>query len=129
MNLLLDTHVALWAVADNPRLPAAAKLLIAAPENDISVSAASLWEIAIKHAHSPVRTMPVSAEEAYDKFSLAGFSLLSIAASHALALEGLPPIHKDPFDRILIAQARAEGMTLLTSDSVLACYPGDVRKV
>lgn len=129
MNLLLDTHVALWAVADSPRLAASAKALIATPDNEVSVSAASLWEIAIKHANGGGRTMPVSAEEAHDKFSLAGFGFLSIAASHALALETLPPIHKDPFDRILAAQARAEGMTLLTADAVLAKYPGDVRKV
>lgn len=131
MNLLLDTHVALWAVADSPRLSAAAKALIAKPENQISVSVASLWEIAIKHASDKDggRSMPVSALEALDKFSLAGFGLLPIAASHAIALETLPPIHKDPFDRILVAQARAEGMTLLTSDAVLAKYPGDVRKV
>lgn len=131
MNLLLDTHVALWAVADSPRLSASAKALIATPENQISVSAASLWEIAIKHANGRTgkRSMPVSALEAFDTFSLAGFGLLSIAVSHALALETLPPIHNDPFDRILVAQARAEGMTLLTSDAVLARYPGDVRKV
>ena len=95
------------------------------------MSVASLWEIAIKHANDKdgQRTMPVSALEAHDKFLLAGFGLLSVAATHALELEALPLIHKDPFDRILVAQARAEGMTLVTSDATVAKYPGDVRKV
>lgn len=131
MNLLLDTHIALWAVADNPRLSASAKAMIADPNNAISVSVASLWEVAIKHAdkREGPRAMPVSAAEAHDKFSLAGYALLPIAAAHALALENLPAFHKDPFDRLIVAQAHAEGMTLLTADAVVARYPGDVRKV
>lgn len=129
MNLLLDTHIALWAVADNPRLPSAAKSLIADPQNEVAVSVASLWEIAIKHGAKGPSRMPVSAVEAHENFLLAGYALLPVAAAHALALEELPWLHKDPFDRILIAQAAIEGMTLLTSDAQVARYPGAVRKV
>ncbi len=130
MNLLLDTHIALWAVANNRRLSSSAKEIIADPQNAVWVSAASLWEIAVKHAiYSARKAMPVSAAEAHDKFSLAGYVVLAIGAAHALALEKLPLIHKDPFDRMLVAQAHAEGMTLLTSDATVAKYPGDVRKV
>lgn len=130
MILLLDTHIALWAVSNNPRLSPSAKAMIANPENGVAVSVASLWEIAIKHrARDAAKFMPVSAKEAHDNFLLAGYELLPVAAPHALAVEELPPIHKDPFDRMLIAQARAEGMTLLTSDAVVAKYPGDVRRV
>lgn len=130
MSLLLDTHVALWAVGDSPRLKSSAKAEIAAHEGGVAVSVASLWEIAIKHANETSRkTMPVSAREAHDAFAAAGFAILPIAAAHALAVQDLPTIHKDPFDRILVAQARAEGLTLLTSDATVAKYPGDVRKV
>lgn len=129
MNLLLDTHIALWAVANNPRLPAAARDLIANPENGVAVSVASIWKIAIKHGVKGAARIPVSAAEAHDKFSLAGYELLPVVAAHALALEELPWHHRDPFDRLIVAQARAEGMTLLTSDALVARYPGDVRKV
>lgn len=129
MNLLLDTHIALWAVADNPRLSAAAKAMIADPENGVVVSVASIWEIAIKHGVKGASRIPVSAGEAHEKFSLAGYELLPIVAAHALALEKLPWHHRDPFDRVMVAQAQVEGMTLLTSDATVAKYSGDIRKV
>ncbi len=131
MKLLLDTHVALWSVTADPRLSASAQALISDRANAISVSVASLWEIAIKHAVRPkgVRGMPVNAREAATYFSGAGFDILPASAAHIFAIEDLPPWHSDPFDRLMVAQARAEGMTLLTSDATVAKYSGDARKV
>lgn len=122
MNLLLDTHIALWAVSDHVRLPAAAKALIAAQGQSISISVASLWEIAIKHAKGDRGGMPVSASEAERQFSRAGFSLVQINAAHALAVERLASIHADPFDRIIVAQAVSEPYRLVTSNRVVAEY-------
>lgn len=131
MNLLLDTHVALWSVTADPKLSGGARTLIADPSNTLWVSVASLWEIAIKHAtrRKGVRAMPVSARQAAGYFKDAGFKDLPASLAHVLAIEGLPLLHADPFDRLMLAQAHAEGMTLLTADAVLAKYPGDVRKV
>ena len=124
MRLLLDTHIALWAITDSTRLSRAARGLIAAPENALYVSAATLWEIAIKHAlkkRGP-NAMPISAAEARGYFLAAGYTLLPVTAQHAVAVEGLPSLHADPFDRMLIAQARAEPLRLLTHDAELAVY-------
>ena len=127
MRLLLDTHVALWAVADVGKLSEPAKRLISDEANEIFVSAASLWEIAIKRALAGQRIgrMPVTAATALDCFGQAGYRLLDISASHAVAVETLPAHHADPFDRILIAQALAEPMRLLTADAKMPVY-GDV---
>ncbi len=131
MKLLLDTHVALWSVTADEKLNASAKALIADLSNSISVSVASLWEIAIKHAtkRKGDRGMPINARQAAAYFSGAGFQIMPATTEHIFAVEDLAPVHADPFDRLIVAQARAEGMTLLTSDAVLAKYPGDVRKV
>lgn len=124
MKLLLDTHVALWAIADDDRLSAKARRLIDDPENDVVISAATVWEISIKHAlaRGGPNDMPISGEEALGYFKDAGFELLSISPSHAAAVEALPPLHADPFDRILVAQALTTPLRLLTHDQRIAGY-------
>ncbi|MFL5251685.1 MAG: type II toxin-antitoxin system VapC family toxin [Rhodopila sp.] len=124
MKLLLDTHVALWAIADDDRLSAKARRLIDDPENDIVVSAATVWEISIKHAlaRGGPNDMPISGEEALGYFRDAGFELLSISPVHAASVEGLPPLHADPFDRILVAQALTTPLRLLTHDQRIVGY-------
>ena len=121
MNLLLDTHVALWAITDSPRLPEKVRQLIASPRNTIWVSAASVWEIGIKHSLGR-GDMPVSAADALRYFQEAGYRLLPIEAEHAAAVEQLPQHHADPFDRILVAQAMVEPMRLMTHDKTVAFY-------
>lgn len=131
MRLLLDTHVALWSVTADPKLSADARALIEDVSNPVAVSVASLWEIAIKHAtkRKGARGMPISARQAAAFFFGAGFKILPASDSHIFEVEELEPLHADPFDRLILAQARAEGMMLLTADEILARYPGDVRKV
>lgn len=121
MNLLLDTHIALWALTDSPKLSSAARELILAPRSRVWVSAVSVWEIAIKHSLGR-GDMPISGEEALRYFQRAGYQLLSIDPEHAVAVEKLPPVHQDPFDRLLVAQALAEPMRLLTHDAMVARY-------
>ena len=121
MNLLLDTHVALWAITDHPQLSAKARELIQAPRNTVWLSAVSVWEIAIKHSLGR-ESMPVSGNEALHYFRQAGYRLLSIEPEHAVAVEGLIGHHQDPFDRLLVAQALAEPMRLLTHDATVARY-------
>ncbi len=128
MRLLLDTHIALWAVTDSLKLSPRARALIAAPENALFVSAASVWEIAIKHA-LPKRGagwMPISGQAATGYFAQSGYAVLEITAAHAVAVEGLPPIHADPFDRLLVAQAREAPLRLLTHDARLGAYGPDI---
>ena len=125
MRLLLDTHIALWALVDSPRLPAKARLLILAPDNEVVVSAASVWEIAIKHGLAK-KNMPVSGAEAKSWFTRAGYTLLPVTADHAALVEELPPHHADPFDRILIAQALDEPLRLVTHDPTVARYSDTV---
>jgi PIN domain nuclease of toxin-antitoxin system len=124
VRLLLDTHVALWAIADDDRLSAKARRLIDDPENDVVVSAATVWEISIKHAlaRGGPNDMPISGEEALGYFKDAGFELLGISPTHAAAVEGLPPLHADPFDRILVAQALTTPLRLLTHDQRIVGY-------
>lgn len=121
MRLLLDTHVALWAIADSSRLTRQAREYILAAGNEIYVSAATLWEIAIKHALGRER-MPVSAAEAGYYFSQAGYINLPVTSAHAVQVADLPPVHADPFDRMLAAQAIYEPLHLLTHDKTLAAY-------
>ena len=121
MNLLLDTHVALWAITDSPRLPVNARELILAPRTTVYVSTASLWEIAIKHGLGR-GDMPVSAEEALRYFRESNYRIVPIEQEHAVAIEGLPAHHADPFDRMLVAQALVEPMRLMTHDRQVARY-------
>ncbi len=121
MNILLDTHVALWAIADSPGMPPEARRLILDTGNNIFVSAASIWEIAVKHGFDK-RSMPISAREALRYFQESGYFILPVAAEHAAFVETLPPLHKDPFDRILVTQALLEPLRLLTHDKAVSKY-------
>lgn len=128
MKLLLDTHLLLWAAGEPHRLSPVARTLLEDPANDLLFSAASLWEISIKHqlGRADFRADPRLLRRGLRDN---GYGELPIASAHAVALDTLPPLHKDPFDRILIAQAMAEGILLLTADPVLARYPGPIRPV
>jgi len=121
VKILLDTHIVLWALADSPRLPEAARKIIMDEDNHILFSAASVWEVAIKHSLSPEQ-MPVSGADLLDCVRDAGYFELPVTSVHAAAIEALPRRHKDPFDRILLAQAMSEPVRLLTHDSLLGGY-------
>jgi PIN domain nuclease of toxin-antitoxin system len=125
VRLLLDTHIALWAVYEPDQLPKQARTLIADANNEIFVSAVSLWEIAIKHAirRKGRPALPMSATEARSHFyERARYAPLGLSADHCCAVEALPMLTADPFDRLLVAQATCEPMRLLTHDSELAVY-------
>ena len=128
MKLLLDTHLLLWAAGVPERLPAKARALIEHPETEPIVSTASLWEVAIK---SGLGRTDFDVDPRLLRRGLLenGYAELDVTGAHATAVDLLPPIHKDPFDRILIAQARIEGIMLLTADEVVARYPGPIRAV
>ena len=121
MNLLLDTHIALWAITDHPNLSTTARELILSPRATIWISVASIWEISIKHSLGRGE-MPVSGKDAIRYFRDAGYQFLAIEPEHAAAIETLPRHHQDPFDRLLVAQALIEPMRLLTHDSNVARY-------
>jgi PIN domain nuclease of toxin-antitoxin system len=125
MRILLDTHVALWAITDDERLPTRVRELILEARNEVYVSAASVWEIAIKHGLARA-DMPVSGKEASAWFETAGYTLLPVSAAHAAAVEDLPPIHADPFDRLLVAQALTEPLRLVTHDRTVARYSDSI---
>ena len=123
MRLLLDTHIAIWSLTTPDMLSAQMRELIADPGNDVFVSAASIWEIAIKHALGKrAGAPPFGAQEAIGHFSGVGYEMLAISPEHAAAVETLPMHHGDPFDRLLIAQALCEPMRLVTSDPLVARY-------
>lgn len=128
MNILLDTQIALWALIDSPRLSTLARQYILAPGSTVYVSAASVWEIAIKHRLARA-DIPVSGKEAASLFREAGYIELSISAVHAAATEALPMHHADPFDRLLVAQACHEPLRLLTHDKQLLAYNGPIEFV
>lgn len=128
MKFLVDTHLLLWAAGDPGRLSATALRLIGNPKNELLFSAASVWEVAIKRG---LGREDFQADPRLLRRGLLdnGYSELPIRSDHVVAIASLPPIHKDPFDRLLVAQAMVEGITLLTADPVVAEYPGPVRKV
>ena len=128
MKLLLDTHLLLWAAGQPERLSASARALIEAPGSEPCFSAASLWEIAIK-AGLRRQDFQVDLPALRGALSEMAIEEVPITSQHAVATVGLPPLHKDPFDRILVAQAMIEGITLLTTDRLVAQYPGPVRRV
>lgn len=128
MNLLLDTHIALWAITDSPKLPQQARDLIQSRKTTVWVSAASIWEIAIKHSLGRGE-MPVSSKDVVGYFQKSGYRILSIEIEHIVAVEDLPTHHQDPFDRILVAQALVEPMRLMTHDSMVALYSDTIIKV
>lgn len=128
MKLLLDTQLLLWAAGEPRRLSPAARKQLSDPSNELLFSAASFWEIAIKHT---LGREDFQVEPRLLRRGLLdnGYIELSVTSEHAVTVHSLPPLHKDPFDRLLLAQAMAEGITLLTGDTQLARYPGPVRKV
>ena len=128
MKLLLDTHLLLWAAGEPKRLSKQARTLIDNPDNELLFSAASLWEVAIKRGLGR-EDFKVDARLLRRGLLDNGYSELPIISDHVVATESLPPIHKDPFDRVLVAQATVEGVTLLTMDSLVAQYPGPIKTV
>lgn len=112
MSLLLDTHIVLWWLADDPALPDEVKDRLD-HEPDVRVSAATIWEIAIKQALGKI----VAPADLPERVRDSGFRELPIGFAHAMTAGRLPPIHRDPFDRMLVAQARGEGLTLVTRDN------------
>jgi PIN domain nuclease of toxin-antitoxin system len=128
LRLLLDTHVLLWAAGQPEKLSRKARKLLDDPKIIPVFSAASLWEIAIKRG---IGRDDFQVDPRLLRRGLLdnGYGELAVTAAHAVALDTLPPLHKDPFDRLLIAQALVEGVTLVTSDVLVARYPGAVEKV
>jgi PIN domain nuclease of toxin-antitoxin system len=128
MRFLVDTQIAIWALLDDGRLSEPAREALGDLANECTFSVSSIWEIAIKRAlkkpgflHDP--------REIRRQLLANGYEELTILSQHVVKVDTLPPIHKDPFDRILIAQAMVEGITLLTADPVIAQYPGPIQKV
>ena len=128
MKLLLDTHLLLWAAGQPECLPVVARALLDDPQNQPMFSSASLWEIAIKSGLGR-DDFQVDARLLRRGLLDNGYGELPVASEHAVAIDGLPPIHKDPFDRLLVAQSMVEGITLLTTDPLVAQYPAPVRQV
>jgi PIN domain nuclease of toxin-antitoxin system len=132
MKLLLDTQLLLWAAADeggiDGGLSREAAALIDDLDNDLLFSAASLWEVSLKHA---LGRQDFRADPRLLRRGLLdnGYAELAITGEHALAAGGLPTLHKDPFDRMLVAQSMVEGITLVTADAIVAAYPGPIRRV
>jgi PIN domain nuclease of toxin-antitoxin system len=128
VKLLLDTQLLLWAAGHPERLSAATRSMINDAENQLVFSAASLWEVAIK---TGLGRADFRADARLLRRGLLdnGYDELAITGEHAVAIANLPPIHKDPFDRLLVAQSAVEGILLLTADPIVAQYPGPVRKV
>lgn len=126
MSFLLDTHILLWAAGMPERLPADARALIEDPSSELYFSAASLWEVAIKNGLGRA-DFNVDPRLLRQGLRNNGYLELAITGTHAVAVDTLPPIHQDPFDRVLIAQAHSEALTLLTADAVVGQYPGPIR--
>jgi len=118
VRLLLDTDIVLWWLSDNPLLPATARGAISSPDNEVMVSAAAIWEIAIKKAVGRLE----APDDLLEVLTTSDFETLEITASHALLAGGLAPHHSDPFDRMMIAQARAENLTLVSVDGRFPHY-------
>lgn len=126
MKILLDTHIALWAIADTSRLTREVIALLESTDNEIFYSVASVWEVAIKHKAKPEQ-MPISENEFVSLCERTGFVRLPIKNEHIYLIKTLArpedaPKHQDPFDRMLIAQAKREGLILLTHDSLIPYY-------
>ena len=128
MRLLIDTHLLLWASEDRARLPVQAASLMADPDNDLIFSAVNIWEIVVKRGlnRADFGVDPLAFRR---RLLAAGYEEIPVTSLHALELSGLPLIHRDPFDRLLIAQAIAEDARLVTADGRIAFYPGPIIKV
>ncbi|MCY4214612.1 MAG: type II toxin-antitoxin system VapC family toxin [Gammaproteobacteria bacterium] len=125
---LLDTHVLLWAASEPQRLPEATRALLDSSAADLMFSTASLWEVAIKRG---LGREDFRVEPRQLRIGLLDndYQELPIRGDHALAVDLLPPLHRDPFDRMLLAQAHVEGATLVTADRLLAQYPGPIERI
>jgi PIN domain nuclease of toxin-antitoxin system len=125
VRLLLDTHILLWWLSDDPLLPAPARGAISSPDLEVVVSAAAIWEIAIKKAVGRLD----APDDLLEVLTTSDFETLEITASHALLAGGLAPHHSDPFDRMMIAQARAENLTLVSVDERFPQYDVELLPV
>lgn len=128
MRLLPDTHLLLWAAFEPGKVPRKAEALLNDMGNQLFFSAASIWEVAIKTARG-LADFQVNAARLRMGLLQNGYAEIPVTGAHAVAVAGLPMLHKDPFDRLLVAQAGAEGLMLLTSDKILAAYPGSILHV
>jgi PIN domain nuclease of toxin-antitoxin system len=128
VKLLLDTHLLLWAAGQPERLSDAARELVEATDNELVFSTASLWEVVIKRGLGR-EDFKVDPRLLRRGLLDNGYSELPIASEHVVAIDTLPQLHKDPFDRVLVAQALVEGITLLTRDPVVGRYPAPVRVI
>ena len=128
MRLLLDTHLLLWAVATPEKLPAAAYAAIGDEQNSLFFSAASLWEVAIKSSYQRA-DFTVDVVDLYQQLVAHAWVEVPVLSVHSFAVVHLPHLHKDPFDRLLLAQAMREDLILLTADATLSAYPGPIMKV
>lgn len=125
---LLDTHILLWAAGTPERLPPALRDALANPAEEPVYSVVSLWEVAVKRRldRPDFQVQPGALRQG---LLAAGYRELAVRGDHVLALDLLPPIHRDPFDRMLVAQAHVEGLTLITADGLLARYPGPIERI
>ncbi|MGA2166934.1 MAG: type II toxin-antitoxin system VapC family toxin [Terracidiphilus sp.] len=128
MRFLLDTQFVIWVPIDDHRISRQARITLNDPANQFVFSVSSIWEIAIKRALRR-RDFQFDPREVRRLLIENGYEELTLQSRHVVAVDSMAPIHKDPFDRILIAQAMVEGITLLTADPVIAQYPGPIRKV
>ena len=128
MRLLLDTHVLLWAAVIPERLSPTTRTLIEDEEHELCFSAASLWEVAIKFGMGR-NDFDVDPRLLRRALLENNYSEVAVTGSHAVAVDLLPPIHRDPFDRLLVAQAQIEAMTLVTADATVGRYPGPIQLV
>ncbi|MET0183505.1 MAG: type II toxin-antitoxin system VapC family toxin [Caulobacterales bacterium] len=126
--MLVDTHLLLWAAGEPDKLPPKARILLEAADTQLLFSAASLWEVAIKHQLGR-EDFKVDPRRLRRGLLDNDWRELAITSEHAVATNALPAIHNDPFDRMLIAQSHVEGIALITSDDVMARYPGAITKV
>ncbi len=127
-RLLLDTHLLLWAALFPDRLPKKARQLMNEADNTLYFSTASIWEMSIKLTR-PRNDLEIDIRQWRSGLLDNGYNELSITSLHAMSVRDLPEIHKDPFDRLLLAQAMREDLTLVTADEILATYPGPILKV
>ncbi len=128
MKLLLDTHILLWAAGQPEKLSDAARVLLTTPENTLFFSAASIWEIVIKLGLG-LEDFKIDPYRLRKMLVVHGYAELPVTAEHALKVHLLPYLHKDPFDRLLLAQARVEGLLLLTNDAAVSQYQESVLTV
>ena len=126
MKVLIDTHIAIWAISDDPKLPEAARDILLDENNEIFYSTASIWEVVIKHMAHPDKVI-IDGDTLAQSCENTGFKVLPILNKHTFALKDLKypdsvPRHNDPFDRIMIDQAKIEGMKFLTHDALIPYY-------